>query len=110
VANSGVASRVASVAETEPSEWRRVMTTDLDGAFWTARAAVPHLVASRGTIVFVSSIGADMAGAYGAPYHVAKAGVNARVKLLAAAPPGDMERVEHRRLLHLVRNVLTVQR
>jgi NAD(P)-dependent dehydrogenase (short-subunit alcohol dehydrogenase family) len=71
------------VAETDPAEWRRVMTTDLDGAFWTARAAVPHVVASRGSVIFVSSIGADMAGAFGAPYHVAKAGVNALMKVLA---------------------------
>ena len=83
VANSGVASRVAPVAETDPAEWRRVMTTDLDGAFWTARTTVPHLVATRGTLLFISSIGADMAGAFGAPYHVAKAGVNALMKVLA---------------------------
>jgi 3-oxoacyl-[acyl-carrier protein] reductase len=93
VANSGVASRVAPVAETDPAEWRRVMTTDLDGAFWTARAAVPHLIASRGTIIFVSSIGADTAGAYGAPYHVAKAGVNALVKVLAKEVAGNGVRV-----------------
>jgi 3-oxoacyl-[acyl-carrier protein] reductase len=83
VANSGVASRVAPVAEVDPAEWRRVLATDLDGAFWTARAAVPHLVASRGTMLFVSSIGADATSACGAPYHVAKAGVNALTKVLA---------------------------
>jgi 3-oxoacyl-[acyl-carrier protein] reductase len=83
VANSGVASRVAPVAEVDPAEWRRVLGTDLDGAFWTARAAVPHLVASRGTMLFVSSIGADATAACGAPYHVAKAGVNALTKVLA---------------------------
>ena len=83
VANSGVASRVATVAETDPAEWRRVMTTDLDGAFWTARTAIPHLVARGGTFLFISSVGADMAGACGAPYHVAKAGVNALMKVLA---------------------------
>ena len=30
VANSGVAARVATVAETDPAEWRRVLATDLD--------------------------------------------------------------------------------
>jgi 3-oxoacyl-[acyl-carrier protein] reductase len=83
VANSGVASRVAPVAETDPAEWRRVMTTDLDGAFWTARAVVPHVVATQGTVIFVSSVGADMTSPFGAPYHVAKAGVNALMKVLA---------------------------
>jgi 3-oxoacyl-[acyl-carrier protein] reductase len=83
VANSGVAARVAAVADTDPTEWRRVLATDLDGAFWTARAVVPHVVAQKGAIVFISSIGADMTAPGGAPYHVAKAGVNALTKVLA---------------------------
>jgi 3-oxoacyl-[acyl-carrier protein] reductase len=83
VANSGVASRVAAVAQLDPAEWRRVLATDLDGAFFTARAAIPHVVARKGAFIFISSIGADMAGAGGAPYHVAKAGVNALTKVLA---------------------------
>jgi 3-oxoacyl-[acyl-carrier protein] reductase len=90
VANSGVAARIAPVAQTDPAEWRRVLATDLDGAFWTARAAIEHVVARKGVFIFVSSIGADMAGAGGAPYHVAKAGVNALTKVLAreVAPAG----------------------
>ena len=83
VANSGVASRVAPVAELDPAEWRRVLATDLDGAFYTARAAIPHVVARRGAFLFISSIGADAAAAGGAPYHVAKAGVNTLTKVLA---------------------------
>jgi 3-oxoacyl-[acyl-carrier protein] reductase len=90
VANSGVASRFQSVADTDPSEWRRVMTTDLDGAFYTARASIAHLVAARGVLIFISSVGADMAAAGGAPYHCAKAGVNTLTKVLAKelAPSG----------------------
>ncbi|HWP66628.1 MAG TPA: glucose 1-dehydrogenase [Candidatus Limnocylindria bacterium] len=90
VANSGVASRFQTVADLDPAEWRRVMTTDLDGAFYTARATVPHLIASRGTLIFISSIGADAAAAGGAPYHCAKAGVNTLTKVLAKemAPHG----------------------
>ena len=83
VANSGVASRVAPVADVDPADWRRVLATDLDGAFFTARATVSHVTARRGTIIFVSSIGADMTAPGGAPYHVAKAGVNALTKVLA---------------------------
>jgi NAD(P)-dependent dehydrogenase (short-subunit alcohol dehydrogenase family) len=90
VANSGVASRFSPVADLEPTEWRRVMSTDLDGAFYTARCAVPHLVESRGSMIFISSVGADMAAAGGAPYHCAKAGVNTLTKVLAKelAPAG----------------------
>jgi len=93
VANSGVAARLAPVASVEPDEWRRVLATDLDGAFWTARAAVPHVVARRGVVLFISSIGADMAAAGGAPYHVAKAGVNALMKVLAKELAGAGVRV-----------------
>jgi 3-oxoacyl-[acyl-carrier protein] reductase len=83
VANSGVAARVAAVADVDPAEWRRVLTTDLDGAFWTARAAIPHIVARKGVFLFISSVGADLTAPGGAPYHVAKAGVNALTKVLA---------------------------
>ncbi len=83
VANSGVAARVAAVAEVDPAEWRRVLATDLDGAFWTARAAIRHVVARKGVFLFISSVGADMTAPGGAPYHVAKAGVNALTKVLA---------------------------
>jgi 3-oxoacyl-[acyl-carrier protein] reductase len=67
-----------------------VLATDLDGAFWTARACIPHVTEQKGAFLFVSSIGADMAGPGGAPYHAAKAGVNALMKVLAkeVAPAG----------------------
>src|SRR5262245_5370217 len=44
VANSGVASRVSAVHQMDPREWRRVLETDLDGAFYTARAVLPALL------------------------------------------------------------------
>ncbi len=93
VANSGVASRVAPVAQVDPADWRRVLATDLDGAFFTARATVPHLLPRRGTFIFISSIGADAAAPGGAPYHVAKAGVNALTKVLAKEVAGAGVRV-----------------
>jgi 3-oxoacyl-[acyl-carrier protein] reductase len=93
VANSGVASRVAPVAEVDPAEWRRVMATDLDGAFWTARAAIPHVTTRRGAFIFISSVGADLTAMGGAPYHVAKAGVNALTKVLAKEVAGAGVRV-----------------
>jgi len=83
VANSGVASRVSAVHEMDPGEWRRVMATDLDGAFYTARAVLPALLESRGVLLFISSVGADVAAAGGAPYHVAKAGVNTLMRVIA---------------------------
>jgi 3-oxoacyl-[acyl-carrier protein] reductase len=83
VANSGVASRYQTVAELDPGEWHRVTATDLDGAFYTAKAVIPHLVASKGVLLFISSVGADMAAAGGAPYHAAKAAVNVLTRVVA---------------------------
>jgi len=93
VANSGVASRVSAIADMDPAEWRRVLATDLDGAFYTARAAVPHLTARRGAMLFISSVGADMAAAGGAPYHAAKAAVNVLTRVLAKEVAGAGVRV-----------------
>lgn len=93
VANSGVASRFQTVADLDPAEWRRVTATDLDGAFFTAKACIPHLTAARGTMIFISSIGADMAAAGGAPYHAGKAGVNTLMRVLAKEVAGAGVRV-----------------
>ena len=93
VANSGVASRYQTVADLDPKEWRRVTATDLDGAFYTAKATIPHVVRRKGAVLFISSIGADMAAAGGAPYHASKAGVNVLTRVLAKEVASEGVRV-----------------
>lgn len=91
VANSGVASRPGPVATMELKEWHRVMGVDLNGVFYTCRAAVPKLLErKRGTVILISSVGADLCPPFGAPYYAAKAAVNALTKVLARelAPSG----------------------
>jgi 3-oxoacyl-[acyl-carrier protein] reductase len=91
VANSGIASRPQTVWDLDIDDWHRVMAVDLHGAFYTCKATAKHLVdRRRGSIVLVSSIGADVCAPFGAPYYVAKAGVNALTKSLAkeCAPAG----------------------
>ena len=44
------------LAEAKTEEWRRVMGTDLDGVFFLTRSAIPHLLATQGCIVNVSSV------------------------------------------------------
>src|SRR5436853_3846601 len=56
VANSGVASRYQTIAELDPKEWRRVTGTDFDGAFYTAKAAIPYVVKRKGSVLFISSV------------------------------------------------------
>jgi len=91
VANSGVASRTQTVWDMDIDHWQRVLGVDLNGAFFTCKATAKHLVDRRsGAIILVSSIGADVCAPMGAPYYVAKAGVNALTKCLAkeCAPAG----------------------
>ena len=82
VANSGIASRTASLVDTDPDYWNKVLGIDLNGVFHTCKAGVP-LLREQGNVIVVSSIGADLCAPYGAPYYVAKAGANALVKVLA---------------------------
>lgn len=84
VANSGVASRVQSVWDFDIEHWHKVIGVNLHGVFYTCKATTKHLVErKRGNIILISSIGADSCAPFGAPYYVAKAGVNALTKSLA---------------------------
>lgn len=91
VANSGVASRVQPVWDMDVDHWHKVIGVNLHGVFYTCKATAKHLVdRKKGSIILISSIGADTCAPFGAPYYVAKAGVNALTKSLAkeCAPAG----------------------
>jgi len=91
VANSGVASRVHSVWDFDLESYHKVINTNLHGVFYTCKATAKHLVdRGSGTIILISSIGADACAPFGAPYYISKAGVNALTKCLAkeCAPAG----------------------
>jgi 3-oxoacyl-[acyl-carrier protein] reductase len=92
VANSGVASRTASVADTDVDYWKRVLDVDLNGVFYTCKYGVPRL-RPLGNVIVVSSIGADLCAPFGAPYYVAKAGANALTKVLAKELAPEKKRV-----------------
>ncbi len=81
--------RTAKTLRTSDEEWRRVLGTNLDGAFATAAAFVPGMVERRwGRVVSLSACLGRMSGpgtAGGlAPYRVSKAALNALMKNLAA--------------------------
>jgi 3-oxoacyl-[acyl-carrier protein] reductase len=94
VANSGVASRVQAIWDLDVEHWHKVIGINLHGVFYTCKATAKHLVDRRqGSIILISSIGADTCGPMGAPYYVAKAGVNALTKSLAKECAGAGVRV-----------------
>ena len=84
VCNAGVALPVQLLTDTTDDQWHRVMGTDLDGVFFTLRAAIPGMVSrKRGAIVTISSMWGVTGGSCEAPYSAAKAGVIGLTKALA---------------------------
>ena len=84
VCNAGTALVPDLFTETTVDQWRALMGVDLDGMFYTLRAAIPGLVRrKRGAIVTVSSMWGITGGSCEAPYSAAKAGVIGLTKALA---------------------------
>lgn len=98
VVNAGVASG-SPIAETEFSEWRRVLGVNLDGAFLTLRA-VMRAIGAGGSVVVTASAsglkaepstaayGASKAGAIQLAKVAAKEGATRGVRVNAIAPGG----------------------
>ena len=84
VCNAGVALPQQLLTDTTDEQWRQVMGVDLDGVFYTLRAAVPGFVLrQRGAIVTVSSMWGVTGGSCEVAYSAAKAGVIGLTKALA---------------------------
>ncbi|WP_066736356.1 SDR family NAD(P)-dependent oxidoreductase [Cupriavidus sp. D384] len=82
VNNAGVAPE-GRATEASVEDWRKVMATDLDGVFFGARVALPHLIRTKGCIVntaSVSGLGADWKLCF---YNAAKGGVVNLTRALA---------------------------
>lgn len=84
VCNAGKALPQQLLTDTTGEQWQSLMGTDLDGMFYTLKAAVPGLVRQkRGAIVTVSSMWGITGGSCEVPYSAAKAGVIGLTKALA---------------------------
>ena len=84
VCSAGVALPQQLLTDTTDEQWRYVLGVDLDGVFYTVRAAVPGMVRrKRGSIVTVSSMWGVTGGSCEAAYSAAKAGVIGLTKALA---------------------------
>ena len=86
VANSGVSGRgKGSILEMDYAEWRRVLQVNLDGAFFTFRAAAKHMVerGKGGSLVAMASTAAIEGAARSSHYGASKGGVTAMVRALA---------------------------
>lgn len=84
VCNAGVALPQQLLTDTTDEQWKRVMGVDLDGVFYTIRAAVPGMVRrQKDSIVTVSSMWGVTGGSCEVAYSAAKAGVIGLTRALA---------------------------
>ena len=85
--NAGVGGRreVRSFVEMSTAEWRRVLSVNLDGAFYTLRAAARHMTerGDGGSLVVTSSLAAVSGQPRGEHYAASKGGLIAMMKALA---------------------------
>ena len=83
VANAGIAGANATVIDTDPAEWAKVVNIDLNGVFHCCKALAPHMVENGyGRIVNTASIAGKEGNPNAAHYSAAKAGVIALTKSL----------------------------
>jgi len=86
-ANAGVTGRggSASFFEMSADEWRRVLKVNLDGAFFTFRAAARHMVerGGGGALVGTASLAAIEGAARNEHYAATKGGMVSMIKALA---------------------------
>jgi NAD(P)-dependent dehydrogenase (short-subunit alcohol dehydrogenase family) len=85
--NAGVGGRGGSQGflEMTTAEWRRVLSVNLDGAFFTLRAAARHMVSrpGGGSLVVTASLAAISGQARGEHYAASKGGLISMMKALA---------------------------
>jgi len=75
--------RADRLHELRTADWERVLAVNLTGTFFMCRAALPHLIVSRGNIVNVASTAAIHGQPYAGAYAASKGGVLALTKSIA---------------------------
>lgn len=83
-ANAGVGAGATRFREMTTEEWRWIFRVNMDGAFWTFREAVNHMLPrGGGSLVVTSSVSADAGFPRGEHYAATKAGVRALIQGIA---------------------------
>ncbi len=74
---------VGNAEETSDDAWRQVLSVNLDGAFYMSRAAMPHLLKTRGAIVNIGSDFSHVGGEKTVAYCASKGGMLMMTKAMA---------------------------
>ena len=89
IANAGIGAGARSFSEMTVETWRRVLSVNLDGVFFTCREACKHMVARAGTgdrggsIMVTASLAAIEGAARNEAYAATKGGVISMMKSIA---------------------------
>lgn len=80
--HSAAAFIFATVEQTEPEEYKRLIEVNLLGQIYGAKAALPHLKESGGALIHISSVEAWRTVPYQSAYGASKHGINGFVQAL----------------------------
>ena len=83
VSNAGI-SQIKLFTDLTDEDWKKMIDTNLGGAFYVARAVAKHMVsAHKGSIVFIGSMWGKTGASCEVHYSAAKAGLRGMTKALA---------------------------
>ncbi len=91
VVNNAGCAFIGLLTDMEVSDWQRLMDTNLNSLFYTAKCAVPLMVKKHsGRIINISSVWGEVGASCEVAYSASKGGVNSFTKALAKelAPSG----------------------
>jgi NADP-dependent 3-hydroxy acid dehydrogenase YdfG len=74
VSNAGISIKKA-FAELTLEDWKTTLAVDLDGVFYCAQVALPHLIKSKGSIIHTASV-SGLGGDWGMTAYNAAKGVS----------------------------------
>lgn len=82
VLNAGIM-RSGTILDTDPAEWDQVLRSNLTSAYLVARAALPQVLAVRGSLVGVSSVAGLRASSGATAYATSKAALSMLLRTIA---------------------------
>lgn len=82
VNNAGIGLLMTPLTETSTEAWRDIIDTNLTGVYFVTKACWPHLVASKGQVMNVSSISGTQGYAGSSAYSASKFGVTGLTEVL----------------------------
>ena len=88
--NAGI-SRFSLLQDMTDEDWRTVLSSNLDSAFYMIKAAIPHMIRRKsGRIINISSVWGSVGASMESAYSASKGGLDALTRALAkeAAPSG----------------------